>query len=289
MPEVEIKKDEIQTPPIEKKEDKPNIKNEVVNKSDVASELGLVVPRNMNDYITNTMNDYVSRGLVLPKDYNVENAVLSSYMIIKQDDKLMSCSKESIQNALIDMTTMGLNASKKQCYFIPYSGKLQLSPSYFGKITAIKRIKGVVDVASDVIYKSTEYELVNDEYGNDEIKITKPCPLEERKLDNIIGAWCKIILNKEVWGRELYTCIMTMEQIEKSWNQGSMKGQSPAHKNFRDEMAKKSVINRTCKMFVNSAKDNDILIETINKTIENDYTDYEDNSKEIKEHKVIDL
>jgi len=262
-----------------------------ISKSEAASQLGLVVPKNVSDLVSNTIAQYIERGLTLPTDYNVENAVISSYMIIQNDEKLKNCSRESIASTLIDMVTMGLNASKKQCYFIPYSGQLQLSPSYFGKITAIKRIRGVIDVVSDIIYEGTQYELSNDEYGNDEITITNPCPLGERKLEKIVGAWCKIVLDKSVWDKETYTTLMTMEQIEKSWNQGAMKGKSPAHINFRDEMSKKSVINRCCKNFVNSAKDNDVLIEAINRSIEVDYNKQSDktNNKVVGEIKTIDF
>lgn len=248
------------------------------------------LPRNMGDLVNDTMNKYMEQGLVLPPDYNVQNAVISSYLIIKQNPKLIECTKDSIASALVDMATMGLSASKNQCYFVPYDGKVQLQPSYFGKIMAIKRIKGVIDVRADVIYKSTEYELKIDEYGNDDIEIIKACPLEERKLDNIVGAWCKIITDENVWGSKTYTCIMTMEQIQKAWNQGATKGNSPAHKNFTDEMAKKSVINRCCKNFVNSAKDQDILIETINRTTSNEYESSNlNNSFVINESKVIDV
>lgn len=270
-------------------EEKVETKNEIVSKEETAENLGLVVPRNMGDFVNNTITKYMEQGLVLPQDYNVQNAVISSYLIIKQDSKLNTCTKDSIASALIDMATMGLNASKKQCYFIPYNNQLQLQPSYFGKIMAIKRIRGVIDVRTDVIYKGTEYELLVDEFGNDTIEIKKSCPLEERKFENLIGAWCKIILDKEVWGSSSYCCIMTMEQIEKAWNQGQMKGNSPAHKNFKDEMMKKSVINRCCKNFVNSAKDNDILISALNRSIENDYVDENDNVIVPKENKVIDV
>ena len=91
-----------------------------------------------------------------------------------------------------------------------------------------------------------------------------------------------------MWGTKTYTCIMTMEQIQKAWNQGATKGNSPAHKNFTDEMAKKSVINRCCKNFVNSAKDNDVLIETLNRTIENDYEEH-NRGFTINQDKVIDI
>ena len=262
--------------------------NEIIEKKQT-TETTLAIPKNMGDYVNNQMQSYIERGLKLPEDYNVQNAVVSSYLIIKQDPKLMECTKESIASALLDMATMGLSASKSQCYFVPYSGKLQLQPSYFGKITAIKRIKGVIDVISDVIYNKTEYELSVDEYGNDDIKITKPCPLEERQSDKIVGAWSKIILDESVWGRKNHTCIMTMEQIKKSWGQGATKGNSPAHKNFPEEMAKKSVINRCCKNFVNSAKDNDILISAINRTTENEYYDNDESRVIVKEEKEIDF
>ena len=130
-----------------------------------AEDLGLVVPKNMGDYVNNTMAKYIEQGLVVPKDYNVQNAVIGSYLIIQQDDKLKNCDKTSIASSLIDMAVLGLNASKGQCYFVPYNNKLSLQPSYFGKIMAIKRIKGVIDVRADVIYKDTEYELLVDEYG----------------------------------------------------------------------------------------------------------------------------
>lgn len=268
--------------------EKTEVKKEIVSKEQTAQEMGLMMPKNMADQINNTLTNYVNNGLVMPKDFNYQNAIISSYLVIKQDPKLMACEKNSIASALVDMATLGLNVSKQQGYFIPYNGKLNFQTSYFGKITAIKRIKGVKDVRADVIYKDTEYELLVDEFGNDDIKIIKPCSLENRKQENIIGAWAKIILDREVWNAGTYTCIMTMEQIEKSWNQGQMKGNSPAHKNFRDEMCKKTVINRCCKNFVNSAKDQDIYIETLNRTTENEYTE-DSRHQIITETQVVDI
>src|SRR5690606_3906971 len=49
--------------------------------------------------------------------------------------------------------------------------------------------------------------------------------------------------------------IMNIKQIENSWNQGSMNGNSPAHKNFPDQMAKKTVINRACKLLIRGSND----------------------------------
>lgn len=264
-------------------------KNEVVkSKEEVASEMGLVLPKNMADQINNTLAKYVNQGLVFPQDYNYQNAIISAYLMIEQDPKLKACSTTSKASALIKMATLGLSISKQQCYPIPYNGELTIQPSYFGKIAAVKRIKGVKDVVSDVLYKGTEYELRVDEFGNDEIKIIKPCPLEERTFENIIGAWAKVILDESIWSKKTYTSVMTMTQIEKAWNQGQMKGKSPAHVNFKDEMCKKSVINRCCKNFVNSARDNDIFIQTLNETIRDDYEDVSHNNV-IGEAEMIDV
>lgn len=46
-----------------------------------------------------------------------------------------------------------------------------------------------------------------------------------------------------------------MAQIRAAWGQGATKGGSPAHKNFAEEMAKKTVIGRACKAIINSSDD----------------------------------
>ena len=46
-----------------------------------------------------------------------------------------------------------------------------------------------------------------------------------------------------------------MQQIKDSWNQGAMKGNSPAHKLFPDQMAEKTVINRACKLIIRTSDD----------------------------------
>lgn len=61
---------------------------------------------------------------------------------------------------------------------------------------------------------------------------------------------------------------MDMLQIKNAWNQGTMKGNSPAHKNFPDQMAIKTVINRACKKYANTTDDSDKIVELINRAME---------------------
>lgn len=264
---------------------------EEINKEVQKNELDITSKKlipNIVKNINDTMNEYASRGLTLPKDYSVENAIIGAYNILMQDKKINTYDKSSIRNSLIQMCTLGLNPNKNQVYFIPYGDKLNLNISYFGKVAIVKRIKGVKDVISDVIYRDTEYELITDEFGMEDIKINKPCPLDQRTGENIIGVWCKVIVDEKIFGRDSHTTIMSIDDVKKSWNQGYAKGQSIAHKNFTAEMCKKTCINRAIKLFINTIPDNDLMIGTLNEVTKNEYEEQPIDIEERKT-KVIDL
>lgn len=271
-------------------------KNEMKVSLQQLEQQGMIMPKNITDKVFNTLALYQSQGQVsFPPNYSVGNALKAAYLIYQNDPKLQACTNASVANALLDMCIAGLNPSKNQCYFVPMGKQCTLMPSYFGKQTMVKRIKGVKDVRSDVIYKDTEYELLLDEYGNDDIKITKPCPLDKRTNANIIGAWARVILDSSVWGVETFTSIMTLEDIQNAWSMGSAYGKSNTHQKFMAEMAKKSAINRCIKNFINTRDDQDILIETVNRVTSNEYKEtnvYEDVQYEVHEEQatqVIDI
>lgn len=251
---------------------------------------GLVLPKNITDKVMNTLTLYQQQGTVaFPQNYSVGNALKAAYLIYQNDVKLQKCTNTSVANALLDMCISGLNPSKNQCYFVPMGDQCTLMTSYFGKQTMVKRIKGVIDVRSDVIYRDTGYELTLDMFGNDDIKITVPCPLDKRKAENIIGAWARIILDSEVWEVETYTAIMTLEDIQNAWSMGSAYGKSKAHQKFMAEMAKKSAINRCIKNFINTRDDQDILIDTLNRVTSNEYSEpdvYNDVQYQVREEQA---
>lgn len=255
---------------------------------------GLVMPKNITDTVFNTLSVYQSQGTVnFPANYSVGNALKAAWLIYQQDPKLQSCDQNSVANALLDMCISGLNPNKSQCYFVPMGTKCTLMTSYFGKQTMVKRIKGVKDVRSDVIYKDTEYELLVDEFGNDDIKIIKPCPLDKRQNANIIGAWARVILDPEVFGTESYVSIMTIEDIKNAFNMGNAKGKSLAHNNFLNEMAKKTAINRCIKNFVNTRDDQDIMINILNRTTNaeyrDDYTDVQAKVMDVQASEIVEM
>lgn len=258
--------------------------------------------RNITDKVLSRVKSLEGKGeLKVPANYSPENALKSAYLILSEtidrDKKpvLQSCSEASIANTLLDMVVQGLSPAKKQCYFIPYGGKLQLSRSYLGTVAVTKRLKGVKDVKAYCIYEDDEFET---EYDIDTatLKITKFNPKFENIDTNKIKGAFAVVLGED---GPIHTEIMNIGQIKKSWNQGAAKGNSGAHNNFADEMAKKTVINRACKMFANTSDDSDLLIEAFNNSDEKTYDekDLVDNvqyevKQEIKENansKPIDI
>lgn len=226
--------------------------------------------KNISDVVLTRVKEMKETGdITFPPNYSYTNALKSAQLILAETvDRnkvpvLQSCSKPSICNALLDMVIQGLSPAKKQCYFVPYGGKLQLMKSYLGNIAATKRLKGVKDVFANVIYEGDVFEYkLNLNTGLIEIE------KHEQKFENIgkkiLGAYAVVVRE----GQPNYIEVMNMEQIKNAWNQGAAKGNSQAHKNFAEEMAKKTVINRACKRFVNTSDDSDTLIESINRTNE---------------------
>lgn len=242
--------------------------------------------KNITDNVLGRIKEFEKTGdISFPKSYNYANALKSAQLILSEtldrnkQPVLQTCSKASICNALLDMTIQGLSPAKKQCYFVPYGGKLQLMKSYLGNIAATKRLKGVKDVFANIIYKGDVFEYkLNLETGLIEIE------KHEQKFENIgndiLGAYAVVVRENQ----PNYVEVMNIKQIHNAWNQGASKGNSQAHKNFAEEMAKKTVINRACKRFVNTSDDSDTLIESINRT--NEYREediIETTQNEVKE------
>lgn len=214
---------------------------------------------NISEQVLNKIEKFQGDGsLTLPANYSVENHMKSAWLILQstkdRNDKpvLEVCTKDSIANALFDMVLQGLAVSKKQGYFIAYGNKLEFQRSYFGTVALAKRVGGIKkEPVAQIIYEGDEFVYSIDP-NTAEIKIIK----HEQKIENIDNtkikaAYALVTLPDGTTN----VTIMSMQQIRASWNLGATKGNSPAHKNFAEEMAKKTVINRACKMLVNSSDD----------------------------------
>ena len=227
-----------------------------------------IIQKDITDSVNSKLGELQQEGLVIPQNYNASNALKSAFFKLQEvKDKsgalaLQACTKESIANALLDMTVQGLSPAKTQCYFVVYGNQLQMLRSYFGTQTVLKRLSGVKDIWANVIYQDDVLDYEN--YHGRERLLSHKTSFENRDKD-ILGAYA-IVQTTE--GEEILT-VMTKKEIEASW--GQSKTSQSVHKKFPQEMAKRTVINRAAKAFVNTSDDSDLLIEAINNSTENEY------------------
>lgn len=233
-------------------------KNEVAEQGKKNAEL--IVNNAFIDGLSMQLQEKTKYGLSFPADYNPTNALMGAYLIMKETtDKngkciLESCSQESIANSLMDMATLGLNASKKQGYFIAYGGKCQFQKSYFGNITLARR-NGLKTINAEIIYDGDTFKY----HIENGMKVIDVHEQDFMNIDNdkILGAYAVAVMDD---GRKVVE-VMNINQLKKAWNQrmgGLKEDASSTHMKFKDQMAKKTVINRLCKLIGNTSTDGNI-------------------------------
>jgi recombination protein RecT len=197
-------------------------------------------------------------GLTFPKDYNYTNEFMSAMLILQdtvdmnKKPVLQSCTRASIENALVEMVTSGLSMQKKQCYPVAYGGKLQCQKSVYGN-TCIARRYGLKDITAEVIYEGDtfEYKIVN---GKKSI-VTHKQDFENIDNDKVKGAYAIATMDDG----SILTEVMNIKQIKQAWKQGFgyKENGNGAHQKFADQMAMKTVKNRLLKYINNSHSGNE--------------------------------
>ncbi|MBO9166204.1 recombinase RecT [Lactiplantibacillus pentosus] len=232
----------------------------------MSNELVTMVNNNIEDMKNN-------EGLSLPPDYSVGNALNSAYLILSDTSKgqplLDKCDQGSVIKALMNMAIQGLSPAKNQCYFIPYGNQLVMQRSYFGSISVVKRLSNVKDIQAQVVHKDDTFKIG----GKDGVLVVKEFEPSFENLDKpIIGAFAWI---KDINGNRTYT-VMTKKDIDTSWSHAKTK---KVQNEFPEEMAKRTVINRAAKFYINSSSDNDLFVQAVNDTTSSEYEN--DNPKDV--------
>ncbi|MEH7236782.1 recombinase RecT [Bacillus sp. JJ1562] len=253
------------------------------NKNQVA-----IIQKDITDDVNKSLSRLQNDGLQLPANYNASNALKSAFFKLQEvkdrngKPALEVCTRESVANSLLDMVVQGLSPAKTQCYFIVYGNQLQLNRSYFGTQAVLKRLTNVKDIWANVIFEGDvfDYEIV----GGRE-KLLKHDTKFQNRDNKILGAYTVVKTNED---EEILT-VMTRKEIEAAWDQSKSKQQT-VHQKFPQEMAKRTVINRAAKAFINTSDDSDLLVEAINNSTENEYdNDRVDVTPEAEVQKQIEV
>ena len=187
--------------------------------------------------------------LVLPQNYHAGNAVRLAWLYLQtvkdRNDRpaVDVCTKESICNCFLEMIIKGLSVAKKQCYFIVTGNQLSFWEDYRGKYMRAKRDTEIATVNAQVVYEGDEFVYTVDENGLYQL-VKHETKMENINIEKITGAY-GVVINKD---GSKHLEIMTMAMIRNSWQQGAARGNSGAHTKFTDQMCKKTVISRACKV-----------------------------------------
>lgn len=234
---------------------------------------------NRNDIAKNTLDriaELQNSGFTMPVGYNPTNAIKSSMMIISElEDRngvpaLQCCTPQSVGRALFEMVIEGLDASRKQCYFIIRGNKLTMMPSYFGTVTQAKRVSKNYSPIVQYVHEGDKFEIGIDVKTG--LKFIKKHETSPENLDKeIIYAYTYITDENNVTD----VLIMTKKQWMASWAKSSMKNNS-IHNEFSEDMIKRTIIKKGCKVIINSDGNYDYAKETIDKNEADNTEDYQD-------------
>lgn len=201
-----------------------------------------IVKKDVGTQVLDRINALCETGLKLPADYSATNAIKASMLnLMEAKDKngapaLQVCTQSSVQSALFEMATKGLDVSKKQAYFIVRGNKLCLHVSYFGNILQVKRLYPDWEPVANTIREGDEFV-----YTIDPATGKKKLVKHEQKIENLdnalIGAYT--YLPSKTGDNELY--VMTKKQILTAWSKSPNKNLS-THKEFDEKMALKTIL-----------------------------------------------
>ena len=219
-------------------------------------------------WVMASVND-PNKGVSLPKGYNLGNEIETAMFYIAQNtEALQKCPQDSIVSALRDMALQGLSISKKQIYPIVYGNLLQMQRSYFGDITVLKQFFPYFEVTANVLYQGDKYAYRYDEIGNYYYITDVESSLENRDKP-IIAAFGTIydIRTKE----RIYGCVMTWNEIQKNWAKAKTHN---VQNDFPQEMAKRTLIRRMCKLFINTSSNlSSEVVGAYNRSTDAEYDD----------------
>ena len=192
-------------------------------------------------------------GLTFPKDYNYTNELMSAMLILQdtqdmnKESVLKSCTRASIENALVEMVTDGLSIRKKQCYPVAYAGKLSCQPSVYGA-TCVARRYGLADINAEVVYEGDKFSYAIKNGKKTIVEHTQE--IDNIDNDKIKGAYAVAVMKDGT----VKTEVMTIKQIKTAWKQGFgyKENGNGVHQKFTDQMAMKTVKNRLLKSINNT-------------------------------------
>lgn len=195
-----------------------NLKNEVENV--------VVVSDNREQQLL--LNNMLYMNEEVKKNKDLEKAIIND------------CNKFAIY--LKNLTTLGIDLSQKQAYFLPFNGEIASILDYKTLMVLIKKHTNVVNIESALVYENEEFEV-----EQNKVVVHKQNPFANAKERGaLIGAYSVFTLDNGV--KEYY--FASIDEIEKvrECSKSANSKYSPWN-NWYEEMVRKTVIRKGMKFY----------------------------------------
>jgi len=197
-----------------------------------------------------------SKAEALPKGFN-QTRFLQNCIVVLQDTKdIEKMEPRSVARTMLKGAFMGLDFFNRECYAIPYNKnigtkqkakwvpELQFQTDYKGEIKLAKKysLRKIHDIYAKLVREGDRFEEIIIA-GQPSINFT-PKPFNPGK---IIGAFAVAIYEDTAMIYESMS-VTEMEEVKEHYAKKDGQGRfSPAWRNSKGEMYKKTVLRRLCK------------------------------------------
>lgn len=177
----------------------------------------------------------------LPVDFNKTRFLQNTMTVLEEVKGIERMDANSVTRVLLQGAFLGLDFFNGECYAIPYGAKLRFQTDYKGEIKLAKKyaINPVKEIYAKVVREGDVFEEVI-QNGYQTLNF-KPIPFSNEKL---IGAFAVV---RYTDGTMIYET-MSAEQIIAVRTEYSKQPNGKAWRVTPEEMYKKTVIRRLCKL-----------------------------------------
>ena len=175
-------------------------------------------------------------AMVLPKHLTPDNMARVACTAVLKTPKLMQCKQESLLQALMICSQIGLPPDGRLIHLIPYGDVVQVIIDWKGLVVLAKR-NGVANISADIVCENDEFEFMRTSEG-----LTFKHVVNYRKpRGEMFAAYC-------IWkdGDQFDGEVMTKDEIDGIRKRSKASGSGPWVTDY-NEMAKKTVVRRSSK------------------------------------------
>jgi recombination protein RecT len=182
-----------------------------------------------------------SQAEALPKGFNQTRFLQNCLAVLNDTKDIENCTPVSIARTMIKGAYLGLDFFRKECYAIPYDGRLQFQTDYKGEVKIISKhsVKKIQDIYAKLVRVGDDLVMgVRD--GRQSLSFN-PLNFNDGELQ---GAFAVVYFEDGSMSCDA----MSIKEIEAVRNSYSKAPKSPAWIKSYGEMCKKTVLRRLCKM-----------------------------------------